>query len=113
MSLPPQKKSLCHYQQLHKTVVKFGYGNATRLTEANRWTLPQAYRLVACAFTPLLALPVSLLKQKSHILISSASSSPVIAPYACPVLDKNAHSPHCYRTPRCTRLSPPPVARWC
>jgi hypothetical protein len=71
----------------------------------NSQTLLQAHRIVACAFTLLLALSTSLLK-KSPILIRSASFSLVVAPCGCIVLDSDSHSPHCCRVPH-----PPPLAR--
>jgi hypothetical protein len=76
-----------------------------RPTRANHWTLPRAHRRVACTFTLLLVLPVSLLK-KSFILIPSTSSFPVAASRGCPVQDAYAHFPRCCRAPY-----PPPLAR--
>jgi hypothetical protein len=88
-----------------------------RPIRANRRTLPQAHRLVACAFTPLLALSMSLLK-KSPILIPFASSSSVAAPCGCPIWTRThtplaaaMHSIHRHSlAPRHARLSPPPAA---
>jgi hypothetical protein len=87
-----------------------------RPARANRRTLLQSHRIIACAFTLPLALLMSLLK-KSPILIPSASSSPIAALCGCPVLDADAHSPPCCRAPHLpprvhtprTRLSPPHV----
>jgi hypothetical protein len=76
-----------------------------RLTRANHQTIPQAYCLIACAFTPPLALFTSLLK-KSLILIHFASFSLVVAPCGCPVLDADAHSPRWCHAP-----TPPPLTR--
>jgi hypothetical protein len=76
-----------------------------RPIRANRRTLPQAHRLVACAFTPLLALSMSLLKKITHpypfrFLIICRSA------LRLPHLDTDAHSPRC-----CHALHPSPLAR--
>jgi hypothetical protein len=78
-----------------------------RPTRANRRTIPQAYCLIACAFTPPLPLFTSLLK-KSLILIHSASFSPITAPCGCPVLDVNAHSPRWCHAPNPSPLAHAP-----
>jgi hypothetical protein len=75
-------------------------------TRANRRTFPQVHHLVACVFTPPLALPVSLLK-KSPILIPSASFSPVKAPCGCPSWTRT-HTPIAtVARPICRRLLAP------
>jgi len=73
-----------------------------RPTRANRRKLPQAHRLVVCAFIPPLALLVSLSK-KNHPSLSLPPPPP-LSPCSCLVLDVDTHSPCCYRAPH-----PPPL----
>jgi hypothetical protein len=60
---------------------------------ANRRTLPQTHRLVACAFTPSLALPVSLYKKNTSL------SLPLPPPRPQHLADADVHSPHAVARP--------------
>jgi hypothetical protein len=79
-----------------------------RPTRANHRTFSQVHHLVACVFTPPLALPASSLKKtKSPILIPSASFSPVKAPCGCPSWTRT-HTPIAVvARPICRRLLAP------